>query len=59
MNVVIYWKCNRILRKRISDVLKLPQYLSVNGETDAKVDSKTYKGLREYESEGYLKLRNK
>ena len=59
MNVVIYWLCNKVLRKSICNELTIPDYISVNGETTAVVDAATLKELEDYESKGYLKLRNK
>ena len=57
MKVTIYWVTNdwRLIR-RIREKYRLPQYMTLNGITEADVDEETLKALRKGEPE-YLRIR--
>ena len=57
MKVSIYWVTNDwTLIRRIREKYRLPQYMTLNGVTEAEVDEDTLKALRKGEPE-YLKIR--
>lgn len=57
MTIQIYWVTNNWnLIRRIRDKYHLPQYMSVNGITEAKIDEDTLNALRKGEPE-YLIIR--
>lgn len=57
MTIQIYWVTNNWnLIRRIRDKYHLPQYMSVNGITEAKVDEDTLNALRKGEPK-YLIIR--
>ena len=58
MKVVIYWqkKSTAHHRRRIRDRFRLPEGMTINGETPADVRPEELQTLEEM---GYIKLRNK
>ncbi len=61
MKVVIYWqkKSTAHHRRRIRDRIRLPEGMTINGETPADVRPEDMKELQTLEEMGYIKLRNK
>lgn len=57
MKVTIYWVTNdwRLIR-RIREKYRLPQYMTLNGITEAEIDEKTLDNLRKGEPK-YLIIR--
>lgn len=60
MKVTIYWstKDNGLI-SRIRKRFGISAGITINGETVAEVDEKQLDELREYERQGFIKLRNK
>ncbi len=61
MKVVIYWTGTATprLRKKIRTHIGLPEYMSINRETEANINEKQYTTLLEIEQLGYIQIRNK
>lgn len=60
MKVTIYWstKDNGFI-SRIRQRFGISSGITINGETETEVDSRQMDELKEYESQGFIKLRNK
>ena len=60
MGITIYWNTKDVaLIDRIRKRFGISAGITVNGETVAEVDEKQLDELREYERQGFIKLRNK
>lgn len=60
MRVTIYWRTkDGGLIDRIRKRFGISAGITINGETVAEVDEKQLDELREYEKQGFIKLRNK
>lgn len=60
MRVTIYWSTkDGGLIDRIRQRFCISAGITINGETVAEVDEKQLDELREYERQGFIKLRNK
>ena len=60
MRVTIYWKTrDGGLIDRIRKRFGISGGITVNGETEAEVDGARLDELKEYEEQGFIKLRNK
>lgn len=60
MRVTIYWRTkDGGLIDRLRQRFGISAGITVNGETVAEVDEKQLDELREYERQGFIKLRNK
>ena len=59
MKVTIYWMCSHSDKVKIVEKYNLPEYVSLNGETEANVTQEVCDRLKVGEQLGYLKLRNK
>lgn len=60
MRVTIYWatKDNGLI-DRIRQRFAISSGITINGETEAEVDDRQLDELREYERQGFIRLRNK
>ena len=59
MRVTIYWRTKDGGLIRIRKRFGISAGITVNGETVAEVDDGQLDELREYERQGFIKLRNK
>lgn len=60
MKFCIYWTCSRAARLRICEVLHVPVYLQVSGETFFTTENPgTIESLHDLQQRGYIQLRNK
>ena len=60
MRVTIYWRTkDGGLIDRIRKRFGISSGITINGETEAEVDSRQMDELREYERQGFIQLRNK
>lgn len=60
MKFHIYWTCKPAHRFRICEVLHVPRYMKVNGETDFTTDDpEVIEKLHDLERRKYIKLRNR
>lgn len=60
MRITIYWATkDGGLIDRLRQRFGISAGISVNGETEAEVDDGQLDELREYERQGFIKLRNK
>ena len=60
MRITIYWATkDGGLIDRIRQRFGISAGISVNGETEAEVDDRQLDELKEYERQGFIKLRNK
>ncbi len=64
--VTIYWNTRHIkpedipeVKRRIQERFNIPNYLTVNGETDFYISDEDMKLLRETEKRGFIQIRNK
>jgi hypothetical protein len=60
MNFCIYWTCSLAARLRVCEVLKVPRYLLITGETYFNTDDEeVIAKLHDLVDRGFIKLRNK
>ena len=60
MEFCIYWTCTPRARERVNEVLHVPRYMTINGETYFSTnDQWTIDQLHDLEKRGFIKLRNK
>lgn len=64
--VTIYWNTRHIksedipeVKRRIQERFNIPNYLTVNGETDFYISDEDMELLRETEKRGFIQIRNK
>lgn len=57
--ICIYWKADTHIIRALRSEMRIPQKMTINGETYCKVDEATLEKLKSYESQGLLQLRQK
>lgn len=64
--VTIYWNIRHVkkedvpeIKRRIRERFNIPNYTTVNGETDCEICEENMKLLRETEKRGFIQIRNK